>query len=341
MSDSAADQESAQPVFKAGEFIFRENDPGDVMFIIEKGQVEIVKTIGGEDRRLTLFEPGDFFGEMSILEDLPRGASARAVTDCKLLQIDHSTFDQMLRENPEIGIRMMRSLSRRLREAGSGSVEATPSRTAAAAPSSSPLPDAKPASTAPRPASASAPAPSQPAPTAETKPKPAEPPPVAPPSKPAASTPLPAPAKPPAATPPAAQTKVSAPASEVKGEVKAEAKAEVKAEVKAAPAAKIIEKVSGQVFPLALKPESTVGRPDSVTGILPDIDLSTVDTQRSISRRHAKLIREGTSFFVYEEIGTANGTFVNGERVKTGVKAEVRPGDEVRFGAVITNFHLA
>ena len=338
MSDSAADQESAQPVFKAGEFIFRENDPGDAMFIIEKGQVEIVKTIGGEERRLTLFEPGDFFGEMSILEDLPRGASARAVTDCKLLQIDHSTFDQMLRENPEIGIRMMRSLSRRLREAGSGSgsVEATPSRAAAAAPSSSPQPEARPSSATPPTASAPAPAPSQPTPAAETKPKPAEPQPAAPPPKPAETTPSPAPPRPPA-IPPAAQTKVSAPASEAKGEVKAE----VKAEVKTVPAAKIIEKVSGQAFPLASKPESTVGRPDSVTGILPDIDLSTVDTQRSISRRHAKLIREGTSFFVYEEIGTANGTFVNGERVKTGVKSEVRPGDEVRFGAVVTNFHMA
>lgn len=286
-SEPTPDEESAQPVFKAGDFIFRENDPGDVMFIIEKGQVEIVKKIGEEDRRLTLFEPGDFFGEMSILEDLPRGASARAVTDCKLLRIDHSTFDEMLRENPEIGIRMMRSLSRRLREAGSGSVEATRAPAATVPPASSPIP--------------------------EPKAKPAQPPPVASP---------PTPDEP---APPAAQTRVSQPAGESKPGI----------------AAKIIEKVSGQEFPLSTKPESTVGRPDSVTGIHPDIDLSTVDTARSISRRHAKLMREGTSFFVYEEIGTANGTFVNGERVKTGVKSEVRPGDEIRFGAVVTNFHMA
>lgn len=327
MTESAPEQESAQPVFKAGEYIFRENDPGDVMFIIEKGQVEIVKKIGEEERRLTIFEPGDFFGEMSILEDLPRGASARAVTDCKLLQIDHSTFDQMLRENPEIGIRMMRSLSRRLREAGSGSVEATPAPPAAAVTPSSPAPEPKPAPAPPPPAAAArpakAPAPSQPAPVAEAKPKPAVPAPTPPPPKPA--KPAAPEAKPAPAAPPAAQTKVSAPA----------------AEVKAVAAAKIIEKVSGREFPLAAKPETTVGRPDSVTGILPDIDLSTVDTQRSISRRHAKLMREGTSFFVYEEIGTANGTFVNGERVKTGVKSEVRPGDEIRFGAIVTNFHMA
>lgn len=329
MTDTAPDQESAQPIFKAGEYIFRENDPGDVMFIIEKGQVEIVKKIGEEERRLTLLEPGDFFGEMSILEDLPRGASARAVTDCKLLQIDHSTFDQMLRENPEIGIRMMRSLSRRLREAGSGSVEATRSPAATAVPPSSLGPESKPTPAPPAPAAAipaKAPAPSQPtsAPAAEAKPKPAEPPQVAPPPKPLEPAPPASKPKPAAATPPAAQTKVSAPAAEAKPA-----------------AAKIVEKVSGREFPLAAKPESTVGRPDSVTGIHPDIDLSTVDTQRSISRRHAKLMREGTSFFVFEEIGTANGTFVNGDRVKTGVKSEVRPGDEIRFGAVVTNFHMA
>lgn len=335
MTDSAPEQESAQPVFKAGEYIFRENDPGDVMFIIEKGQVEIVKRIGEEDRRLTLFEPGDFFGEMSILEDLPRGASARAVTDCKLLQIDHSTFDQMLRENPEIGIRMMRSLSRRLREAGSGSVEATPAR-----PPSPPQP--KPAAAAPPPAPIAPPAPpaqaappakppASPQPAGEVKPKAAEPPsapapaPAPPPPKAAAHASQSAEVKSAPVVPPGPQIKVSTPAAEPKG----------------AAAAKIIEKVSGQEFPLATKPETNVGRPDSVTGIHPDIDLSTVDTQRSISRRHAKLMREGTRFFVYEEIGTANGTFVNGERVKTGVKTEVRPGDEIRFGAVVTNFHMA
>lgn len=327
-SEPTPDEESAQPVFKAGDYIFRENDPGDVMFIIEKGQVEIVKKIGEEDRRLTLLEPGDFFGEMSILEDLPRGASARAVTDCKLLRIDHSTFDEMLRENPEIGIRMMRSLSRRLREAGSGSVEATRAPAATAPPASPPISEPKPTRVPPPPAaappvppapvpapSAKPPAPSQPtpAPAAEAKAKPAQPPLVASP---------PTPDEP---APPAAQTRVSQPAGESKPGI----------------AAKIIEKVSGQEFPLSTKPESTVGRPDSVTGIHPDIDLSTVDTARSISRRHAKLMREGTRFFVYEEIGTANGTFVNGERVKTGVKSEVRPGDEIRFGAVVTNFHMA
>src|SRR5258708_13270947 len=71
---------------------------------------------GGADRVLAVLEKGDFFGEMSVLEDMPRAASARALTDARLLQINGSTFDQMLQGNPEIAVRMMRKLSRRLRE---------------------------------------------------------------------------------------------------------------------------------------------------------------------------------------------------------------------------------
>src|SRR5258708_38747540 len=70
---------------------------------------------GGADRVLAVLEKGDFFGEMSVLEDMPRAASARALTDARLLQINGSTFDQLLQGNPEIAVRMLRKLSRRLR----------------------------------------------------------------------------------------------------------------------------------------------------------------------------------------------------------------------------------
>ena len=86
------------------------------MYIIHEGRIEILKQIQGEQRQLAVLEKGDFFGEMSILEDLPRTASARAIGDVKLLLINGATFDQMLRTNPEIAVRMMRKLSRRLRE---------------------------------------------------------------------------------------------------------------------------------------------------------------------------------------------------------------------------------
>src|SRR4029077_11264090 len=86
------------------------------MFIIHEGKIEILNQVGGKETVLAVLEKGDFFGEMSVLEEMPRAASARAITDTRLLQINGSTFDQMLRDNPEIAVRMMRKLSRRLRE---------------------------------------------------------------------------------------------------------------------------------------------------------------------------------------------------------------------------------
>ncbi len=66
---------------KAGEVIFEEGDAGDEMFVIQSGTVEIVKKRKGVEKPLATLEKGDFFGEMSILENLPRTAKARAVTD--------------------------------------------------------------------------------------------------------------------------------------------------------------------------------------------------------------------------------------------------------------------
>src|SRR5688572_14064782 len=81
----------------AGSYLFREGDLGTEMFILQEGQVEILKAVAGVDEQLAVLEKGDFFGEMSLLEDLPRTASARAVTECKVIRINGATFDQMLR----------------------------------------------------------------------------------------------------------------------------------------------------------------------------------------------------------------------------------------------------
>jgi predicted component of type VI protein secretion system len=92
---------------------------------------------------------------------------------------------------------------------------------------------------------------------------------------------------------------------------------------------------SGQV--LLLEPERgefLVGRPDPVTGIQPEINLGPFDTTRTLSRRHAKILREGGLYFVREEVGTTNGTFVNGERIKTGAAVPLKPGNRLRFGSI-------
>ncbi len=236
---------------KEGEYVFREGDLGMEMFIIHEGKVEILNKMNDEEVAIAVLEKGDFFGEMSILEDMPRAASARALTAAKVLQINGSTFDQMLKDNPEVAVRMMRKLSRRLRETDE-LLRGTTMYKNSVTPLSREIP-----------------------------------------------TPI-----------------LQAPAEGTE---------------------KLIH-FSGMEFPLSTGPETTVGRKDPVTGIYPDVDLSPLDAQRSISRRHAKIYRRGGKFFLGEEIGTMNSTFLNGMRLETGVPAEIHKGDELRFGVVVLKF---
>ena len=234
--------------FGAGEPVFREGDLGTDMYIIQTGQVEIVRRVGDEDRQMAVLERGDFFGEMALLENLPRTASALTLTPTRLLRINGSTFDQMLQDNPEIAVRMMRKLSRRLRETDRLLHEA-------------------------------------PGTAAGEQPTPDRPPTLA-----------------------------------------------------AHAVERLVHQESGMAFPLSAGDETMVGRRDPVTGIFPDIDLSPVDPQRAVSRRHAKLFRRDGKLYASEEIGTMNGTFVKGTRLKKGVPAEVLPGDELQFGVVALRF---
>ncbi len=97
----------------------------------------------------------------------------------------------------------------------------------------------------------------------------------------------------------------------------------------------LLHPATGQRFALESgRDEFLVGRIDPVTGITPEINLGPLDTARTLSRRHAKLLRQGALLFLREEVGTANGTFVNGQRLATGTATPVKPGDRLRFGTI-------
>jgi len=88
---------------------------------------------------------------------------------------------------------------------------------------------------------------------------------------------------------------------------------------------------------LLLDPARTdflVGRPDPATGTTPEINLGPFDANRTLSRRHARILRDGAQYSLREEAGTSNGTFVNGERVQSGVSVPLKPGDKLRFGMI-------
>lgn len=98
--------------------------------------------------------------------------------------------------------------------------------------------------------------------------------------------------------------------------------------------AKLVDEISDREFLLAPGPSTTIGRRDLLVGITPDVDLTIVDPQATTSRRHAVIYRRGTAFFLVEEIGTINGTFINSHRIKTGVPVQLEDGDTIRFGLV-------
>ncbi len=267
--------------FAAGTVVFREGDAGGDMFIIESGQVDILRKARGDEPVATL-GPGDFFGEMAMLEDQPRFASAVARNAVRALRIERGAFGDVLKQNVEIAVRIMRKLVARHRRAEQRAQEALAELArlkAAAAPAVEPR-RAEPAAEA------------RPVAKAEAKPKPA-PPPEPPPPPPA---PL-----------------AAGPAQQNLG---------------------LRHVASGQVLLFeAGRNEFLVGRPDPVTGTQPEINLGPFDTNRTLSRRHAKILRDGSLFSVREEVGT-NGTFVNGERIKPGVSVPLKAKDRVRFGSI-------
>lgn len=235
--------------YGAGERIFTDGDLGTTMYIVQSGKVRLFRVVDGQKRVHGVMEKGDFFGEMSILEGLPRTMSSEAMEDSELIEINSMTFDKMIKGNIEIAIRMLRKLSIRLREADRKieALQHTEGRLPAA-PRSAPAAKPKPAATA-----------------------------------------------------------------------------------GAGPRLEAEE--DGGTFGLA-GDETLVGRFDPVTDLKPDIDLTQVDLKRSVSRRHARILRTADGWAVTEEVGALNGTMINGVKLVTGRPTPLHDGDKVSFGMV-------
>lgn len=94
--------------------IFSESQPGQELYIIQKGSVKIAKIVNDNEVLLALLKPGDIFGEMSILEDKPRSASAIAYEDSVLLAVNKANFKRMVATQPQIITRLTQLLSERI-----------------------------------------------------------------------------------------------------------------------------------------------------------------------------------------------------------------------------------
>ena len=105
----------------------------------------------------------------------------------------------------------------------------------------------------------------------------------------------------------------------------------------AAVLAEFINPESGKLYKIT-SDDVVVGRFDPVTATSPEVDLTAEDPMRSVSRRHAKLINSGGKFYISEEVGTLNGTFVNGKRIPTGILTAIEDGNNVDFAMVKLKF---
>jgi CRP-like cAMP-binding protein len=234
--------------FEQGHVLFEEGHDGEEMYIIQSGKVAIKKKVKEGDATLAVLEKGDFFGEMAVLERLPRSATAEVIEAGDLIVIAGDTFGDMIKANPEIAVRMLRKYSIRLRETNK-QIEQILAKSGVV-------------------------------------------------GKPAKAQEI--------AAPPAI-----APTTTIAGEAQAF----------------FVSIATGNVFPV-FKSDSLIGRFDSVTGMAPEVDLTGEDQSRNISRRHARVVIKEGQFFVAEEIGTMNGTFLNGKKLANGVLTPIADGDE-------------
>lgn len=98
--------------------VFHEGDHGDTLYIIKGGRVKIAKVaIDGREKTLTILQPGDFFGEMAIFDNMPRSATAEAIdSDVRLFGLNKKDFERLIHEFPSIALRIMKDLTRRIRQ---------------------------------------------------------------------------------------------------------------------------------------------------------------------------------------------------------------------------------
>jgi len=281
--------------YRKGDRIYATGDAGTEMYIVQSGAVEIFKESGGARVSLAVMEKGDFFGEMALIESMPHSTNATAVEDCELIEINSTLFDKMIKGNIEIAVRMLRKLSIRLRDASRRLEEMGAA-------------GARPRAQVAAVAGAGAP---------------------------------PQTAVPSAAASGAVARETAVPEAAVPAAAPATEELSESAALRALPPgsrpggchAVLLSEDGKEMFHI-ISTKAAIGRFDPVTGLKPEVDLSSLDLNRSVSRHHARLTLEGGVYNVTEEMGALNGTFINGKRLVSGKSSRLRSGDVLSLGMV-------
>lgn len=103
--------------FQKGDIIFKEGSPSDSIYIVEHGEVEISQLKHNEEKHVVgVLKTNDILGEMGLIDDLPRSATATAISDCEILIIDKKQFNEIIEQHPEILKPLTTLLVQRMRE---------------------------------------------------------------------------------------------------------------------------------------------------------------------------------------------------------------------------------
>ncbi|MDT8394263.1 MAG: cyclic nucleotide-binding domain-containing protein [Bacteroidales bacterium] len=99
-----------------GEVIIKQGEPGDCLYVIQKGKVEVIDESVDQERKLAELYEKEFFGEMGLFEKDVRSATVRSIGETRILTIDKKNFYQTIQKDPSIAYRLLERMSYRLRE---------------------------------------------------------------------------------------------------------------------------------------------------------------------------------------------------------------------------------
>lgn len=104
-------------VYADGEVVVRQGEPGDCMYNLQDGQLEVLASLEGRtEARIGVLEPGALFGEMAIFEHEVRSATIRALGQARVLTIDKRTFMRRVQEDPSLAFNLVKMMSHRIRQ---------------------------------------------------------------------------------------------------------------------------------------------------------------------------------------------------------------------------------
>ncbi|MFA7568216.1 MAG: Crp/Fnr family transcriptional regulator [Alkalispirochaeta sp.] len=97
-----------------GQMIFCEYEPGNSFYLIQDGRVQITKVMGDIEKAIDILRPGELFGEMAILEEAPRSASAIALDEVTVLEFNRANFEILMQGNPQIALTLLKTFVKRI-----------------------------------------------------------------------------------------------------------------------------------------------------------------------------------------------------------------------------------